>query len=746
MGAYYARSRHFVLLAFRIHGKGDPGLTSWGKLLFCLWTATMVATPGEAGDSLYYHFFKDRRTVRLDTNRLAVEAAQSPLDEGLVASILQTWGVTLVSVTPVGISPWHFLEIKPKTPHDIETLVLQLTFEPAFSFVSPVLLNAHGGWMIPTREILTQLTDPPQSQDRVSTLNHRGLNFTEAPWDLISQGVIMTTDSKNGFYVLEAANEIVLQAEYQFAEPNMIFSGGPASIPDDPGFANCWGLHNTGQFGGTAGVDMNGPEAWDTSAGSPGMIIVVIDSGVQQDHPDINQISGIDLTGEGGSGGPVSAFDRHGTLVAGTITAIMNNATGTVGIAPACKSASARTFVTTNSAGEWVTKEEWTVEALDWAQSIGARVTNNSNFYGFESSAIAQKYLETRDAGMVHFASAGNRALEVLEYPAILPGVNSAAAIQNDGSLAGFSSHGPDLDFVAPGVDIYTTDRTGSDGYVIGNYGFFDGSSFASSYSAGVAALYLATHPSASSSTVEEAMRLSATDMGPPGRDDTFGWGLVNARSVIDWDPQCTQTPVPLPQADSVPKNRYISVQPASLGRISAIAITVESTLPQWQSMIGRTWWVAQPKSIIVGPGAGTEFLISSLACEPIFCEWSSVGTIHASGPEILPFTTYRVQHVYEACYSEEGAVASAPLFQTTPKWGDVVEPFNPPSLTVQPDFIDVSAVVDRFRSMPGSPDVTRADLEPQEPNQDVNFSDISSVIDAFRGLPYPFALPAPCP
>jgi len=63
-----------------------------------------------------------------------------------------------------------------------------------------------------------------------------------------------------------------------------------AAIPDDPGFPNLWGMQNTAQFGGTLGMDMKGPQAWDITTGSSNIIVVILDVGVQPDHPDVNQI------------------------------------------------------------------------------------------------------------------------------------------------------------------------------------------------------------------------------------------------------------------------------------------------------------------------------------------------------------------------------------------------------------------------------------------------------------------------
>jgi hypothetical protein len=83
-----------------------------------------------------------------------------------------------------------------------------------------------------------------------------------------------------------------------------------------------------------------------------------------------------------------------------------------------------------------------------------------------------------------------------------------------------------------------------------------------------------------------------------------------------------------------------------------------------------------------------------------------------------------------------------------TAKWGDVTDPFNPPSPTAQPDFADISALVNKFGSGPGAPIKARAQLHPNIPNPaaSIDFVDISNCVDAFRGLSYPYAGPVGCP
>ena len=174
------------------------------------------------------------------------------------------------------------------------------------------------------------------------------------------------------------------------------------------------------------------------------------------------------------------------------------------------------------------------MDAIDHAVSIGARVTNNSNQYAIASGAIESAYAQSRAMGLVHFASAGNFAVRVSTYPASLPTVNSIGAVDRTGSLASFSNFGTTLFATAPGEEIITTDRVGSDGQAEGDYTAVDGTSFASPYAAGVAALVLSLDPSLEAAEVEAILAETAADYGAPGFDAVFGWGLLNARAAVE--------------------------------------------------------------------------------------------------------------------------------------------------------------------------------------------------------------------
>lgn len=506
-------------------------------LVAVAWTAT--AAPA---DEPFVHVVgKQPRTLRLDPSRLAIyqsdrAAGNAPRPHPGIPSL----GVAPEQARPWPIAGWTLIDTAPVRQREgrnapIRHLAARAAADPAIDFASPVFVDDLGGPMFPTPDILVAFKPGTWPEHAEETIAHADAgHIIDRNWQGMTGVYRVRSDSKSGADVLDRAADLARMEHVAWAEPDMVFTGRGALIPNDPGFPNCWGLHNTGQFGGVADQDMDGPEAWDITIGSPAIKLVIIDTGVQQDHPDLNQVPGFDATGENGGGGPVNQWDNHGTGVAGCSSAAINNSLGTVGIAPAAPAASARTFISINSSGNWTSNASWTVNSLAWAQSIGARVTNNSNYYGFTSNAIAQKYAETRAAGMIHFASAGNDGLDgFIVYPASLPDVNAVAALTSAGTRASFSNAGPGMFIAAPGVSVYSTDRTGNDGYTTGDYVYFSGTSAASPCAAGVAALVLSFNHFQSALQVENILATTAVDRGPAGYDEIYGWGFVNAHAAL---------------------------------------------------------------------------------------------------------------------------------------------------------------------------------------------------------------------
>lgn len=510
-----------------------PRIWSWAVVILAISAATARA-------EWKYYFYDEPRVLTLDTKQIAVLDVDGGARAAGLADRLATFGIANGDISPWPIAGWNLVAIpSPSTNEDgVSALVTQITEAHTVEFVTPVFIGDDGGPIMVTRDILVGF-QPSTTPDRAEEiLRIASVGAIQARnWEGMTGAYRIRSNASNGFDVLAAANRLAEMPEVHFAEPNMIFTGGGSFFPNDAGFGNCWGLHNTGQFGCCVDQDMDAPAAWDITTGDPSIVVVVIDTGVQQNHPDINQRSGNDFTSDASStGDPVNQFDNHGTPVAGCVSASINNVIGTVGVAPDCLSASARTFISTNANGNWTSNGSWTVAALTWAESIGARVTNNSNFYGFTSSAIASKYNTTRNNGMVHFASAGNESSSNITYPSSLPTVNAIVALTPSGVPASFSNFGNGIAFGAPGEGVYTTDRTGSDGWVNGDYVFANGTSFASPYAAGVAALMLSVNPTLDAFQIEQRFQTTSVDLGAPGYDTVYGWGFANAEAAVQFD------------------------------------------------------------------------------------------------------------------------------------------------------------------------------------------------------------------
>ncbi len=411
-------------------------------------------------------------------------------------------------------------------------------------FVSPVFVGLDGGPVFVTPVLLVGFEDGvPRRDARGLLAAHPELEVLAEDYGRMRGAYRLAVDVSDGYRVLDLARGLVARAEVRFAEPDWVFTGAGGYLPNDPSFAHLWGLDNAGQSGGTPDVDINATEAWDITQGDAAIRVVVIDTGVQQDHPDINQLGGADVTSDGpGTGGPVNSWDRHGTPVAGCVSATIDNSLGVVGAAPQCPSISVRTFISVNGAGNWTSQASWTVDALTHAETVGARVTCNSNGYGFTSSAIESKYQSTRDGGMLHFASAGNFSSSTATYPATLSSVLGISSVDRFGSLSSFSNFGVDIAFTGPGTEILSTDLTGSAGYSPGDYATVEGTSFATPTSAGVAALVLSLNDSLDANSLEAVLQSTVKDLGPTGWDTSFGHGLMDAHAAL------LATPCPTPR------------------------------------------------------------------------------------------------------------------------------------------------------------------------------------------------------
>ena len=473
--------------------------------------------------------------LTLDPTRIAVKTSGSGQKSRSLSSASQA-AFEIVSTVEVGMEDWLLAESRQASADPIEanSLLDRILASPEVEFASPILLDRDGSWTAVTQDILVRFKPEYYKDSRAvlaSTVSE--YEVIEADFGGMVGAFRLKSNLRNGFAVLALANRLAMDPRFQWAEPDMIATLRKDLVPNDPGWSVLWGLRNIGQSGGTVDMDMDCDSAWDVNTGDPEVKVLILDDGIQMSHPDLNIAAGADFTGHQTGGNHYNECDGHGTMVAGCISAIVNNSLGTIGAAPTCRVLAAKFSVSNipcDGAGTYFVSA--VVSALDWGQQQGARVSNNSNGLSPHSS-ITAKYEETYAAGMVHFASAGNSGTQSIGYPASLSVVNAISAIARNGAKASFSSYGSALSLTAPGQSIYTTDRTGSAGETSGDYATVDGTSFSSPYAAAVAALLISVDPWLTAGEVETQLHATAMDLGTPGFDNYFGYGLVNALGAI---------------------------------------------------------------------------------------------------------------------------------------------------------------------------------------------------------------------
>ena len=300
---------------------------------------------------------------------------------------------------------------------------------------------------------------------------------------------------------------------FEYIEPDYIVTKGAtsqATFPNDPNFSQLWGLHNTGQSGGTVDADIDAPEAWDIQKGNPDLVIGVIDTGVDYNHSDLQgniwtnpgEIAGDSIDNDGNgyiddvrgwdfayNDNNPSDVDGHGTHVAGTIAARGNNGVGVTGVAWNAKVMPLK-FLDDTGSGSISNA----ILAINYATAKGVKITNNSWGGGGYSQALYDSINAAGQAGSLFVAAAGNSAQNAdvsPMYPAAynLANIISVASTTRTDSLSSFSNYGlTSVDLGAPGSDIYSLAPGGG-------YATLSGTSMASPHVAGGAALLWSQNP-----------------------------------------------------------------------------------------------------------------------------------------------------------------------------------------------------------------------------------------------------------
>ena len=371
-----------------------------------------------------------------------------------------------------------------------------------------------------------------------------------------------------------AAARLAAQPDVDYAQPRYVVH--PRFVPNDPLYRNQWGF---------TAIDME--RAWDINAGaSPSIVVAVLDSGIAYRGATIRfsttnplaqfffpGIAAIDVPFAAAPElGPTSRFvqprdfiwndttpldlEGHGTHIAGTIGQLTNNGVGVAGMAfnvsimPVKVVGGVWDEILANATGT----DDTVAQGIRYAVDNGAKILNMSLGRTGPPSPVIQdalRYAVSRGAFVA--IAAGNDFLEgnPVERPADLgpqfEGVVTVAAVARNRQRARYSTTGSYVEIAAPGGDIAVDGATGGilqqtfdpdfafnvpPQFNMFTYFYFDGTSMATAHVSGFAALLMQqgiTNPAA----IEAAMKLFATDLGPQGRDDQYGSGLINVRAAL---------------------------------------------------------------------------------------------------------------------------------------------------------------------------------------------------------------------
>ncbi len=339
-----------------------------------------------------------------------------------------------------------------------------------------------------------------------------------------------------------------------YAEPNFIYQA--YRTPNDQFYGFQW--HYPG---------INLPAAWDLTTGSDQIIVAVIDTGAKFDHPQL----GPRLTGGSydfisdpqnaldGDGPDANADDPgddprgvsssyHGTHVGGTVGAVTNDGAGVAGVNWVSPLMTLR--VLGASGGSNFDIAQAVLYAARLANATGQLPTRAANVINMSlggssaSQTLGDAIASAIARNVTVVAAAGNENTSDLRYPASFPGVISVGAIDLSGGKAPYSNFGSRVDVVGPGGNT-GEDRNG-DGFIDGvlstlwneagnqpSFEFYQGTSMASPHVAGVASLMLSVNPTLTPGQVRRILQDTAIDLGSPGRDDTFGYGLIDALAAV---------------------------------------------------------------------------------------------------------------------------------------------------------------------------------------------------------------------
>jgi parallel beta-helix repeat protein len=302
----------------------------------------------------------------------------------------------------------------------------------------------------------------------------------------------------------------------RYIEPNLKFQ--PTLVPNDPYWYEQWGPRK-----------IEAEFAWNTTRGESTVLVAVIDSGIDYNHPDLvaNYVPlGYDWVNNDTD--PLDDYG-HGTHCAGIIGAEFNNGIGIAGLAQV------RIMAEKSGAPQWT--EDNLVNGIYHAVDQGADILSCSWGDYQDSVSMREAIKYAYNAGVLVVAAAGNEETSAKLYPAAYEEVVAVTATNEFDEPASFTNFGDWGEVAAPGVNIYSTISEIHDPHVHYPYDSVSGTSMSTPHVAGVAALIWSQFPNMTRHQVRAQLQYTADDLGYSGFDVYYGYGRINAKRAVERSP-----------------------------------------------------------------------------------------------------------------------------------------------------------------------------------------------------------------
>ena len=405
----------------------------------------------------------------------------------------------------------------------------------------------NGRFGIVTKRLTVQLDEDLSTEEAERVLDEQGLRLVTR---LRFAPNLFEVDTTRHDDALTASVELSQDPRFTLAEPSLVEHVPQRLKPTDPHYGAQWQWANTGQNGGTVGADVHAEAAWDRTRGA-GIRVAVIDNGFNTAHEDLQAgvigTSGfIKQNGTFTLGTAGMPSGDHGTFCAGMVGARQNNARGGCGVAPesqlmllACLGDQVGTQTTLARTVAYAADPSTEVPGADPASGADVLVSSlGPNGAAWDLTTTLQLALEfAADKGRsgrglaIFWAASNGNNVDVLQDEVVSHQDVIAVVRSTRRDLEDNAARGPEVELIAPGVDVVST--TGN-----GGYGKNTGTSFAAPCAAGCAALALSMNTALSRDQLRQIMHETADKIGGVaydalGHHDDYGFGRVNAAKAV---------------------------------------------------------------------------------------------------------------------------------------------------------------------------------------------------------------------